>query len=176
MVTVRQRVRPLDDLEITWQRGGSTEVEQADQAPLAQREGVANRIVVKPAGQQHPRLGVGQLGNQAGRQSRRVNYRQRRRKRVFAGLTRVPGGGFRGVGQRGQPPALRRAAIGIDRYRARHHRAPRQRPVESLPGQVVADVQPVQPVGRLIGPGAQYRQQPNEHGDADDQPRHQLAT
>ena len=43
-------------------------------------------------------------------------------------------------------------AVGVDRDRPRHHRAARQRAVQRLPGQVVADVQPVQPVGGAVSP------------------------
>ena len=63
------------------------------------------------------------------------------------------------------------AAVGVDGDRTRHHRAPGQRAVERLPGQVVADVQPVQPVGGLKRPRADQQEHDSTQRDdrTDDQ-------
>ncbi|CAG6990579.1 hypothetical protein PICSAR154_02787 [Mycobacterium avium subsp. paratuberculosis] len=176
VIAVRQRVRPLHDLEIAGQRGRSTEMQQPHQAPFGQGQRVADRVVVEAAGQQHPGLGVGQLGDQPGRQRRRVDGGQRGRQLVLTRLAGGPGRGLGGVGQRRQPAPLGGTAVGVDRHGARHHRAPGQRAIERLPGQVVADVQPVQPIGGPVRPDADHRQHRDQDRDADHQPCHQLAT
>ena len=69
-----RRLGAFGDLEIGWQRGGSAEPQQPHRGPLAQRQRVADGVVVESAGQQHPGFGVGQLGDQRHRQRRRVDH------------------------------------------------------------------------------------------------------
>jgi hypothetical protein len=128
---------------------------------------------VEAAGQQHPGLGVGQFGHQCHRQGRRVDQRQRRGQFVLGGLPAAAPGPFGGVGQRGQPLALRSAGVGVDGDGAGHHRAARQRTVERLPTQVVAHVQPVEAVGGLVSPGTDEQHDHQQDRQRDDQhPRH----
>ena len=178
VIAVRQRVGPLDDLEIAWQRRGSAEPKGPHQESLAQRERVADRVVVEAAGQQHPRLGVGQLRDQARRQRRRVDHRQRGRELVLARLPRVPGRVLRGVGER--RPAAGRSGPRRRTRRSRPHApppraAPAHRPAPATTGRS----------GRAAGPAGwrsdtprrrTSRQRHDQHRDGDDQPRHQLAT
>ena len=163
-----RRLRAFGDLEIGWQRSGSAQPQQPHRGPFAQRQGVADGVVVEATGQQHPRLGIGELGDQRHRQRPRVDESQRRGQLVFGGLpgrSRRPLGG---VGQRRQPLAVGASAVRVDGDRTRHHRAPGQRPVERLPGQVVAHVQPVQPVGGLERPRGDQQQDHDQHGQRDD--------
>ena len=132
---------------------------------------------MESAGQQHPGFRIGQLGDQRHRQRHRVDQRQRRRELVLGGFPRGPRRPLGGVGQRRQPLALRPAPVGVDGDRAGHHRAAGQRAVERLPGQVVAHMQPVQPVGGLVGPGADQQDRGDEHRERDHhEPGDQLAT
>ena len=174
---MRLRVRSLDDLEIAWQRCGSAKPKGAHHRSLGQREGIPDGVVVESAGQQHAGFGVGQLGDQTHRQRRRIDHRQRGRELVFRVLARMPGRVFRRVGQRRQPLALGIAAVGVGRDRTRHHRAARQHTVQRLPGQVIADVQPVQPVCGVVCPRADNgKHQDQQRDGCYNQPRHQLAT
>ena len=130
---------------------------------------------MESAGQQHPGFGIGQLGHQRHGQRCRFNQRQRRRQLVLGGFARRTGRPFGGIGHHRQPLALRAAGVGVDSHRAGHHRAAGQRGVERLPGQVVAHMQPVQPVGGLIGPGTQQQGRGEQQREGDDHdPRDQL--
>ena len=132
---------------------------------------------MEATGQQHPRLGVGELGDQRHRQRPRVDEGQRRGQLVFGGLTGGSLCALGGVGQCGQSLAVRASAVRLDGDRTRHHRPPGQRPVERLPRQVIPDVQPVQPVGGLIGPRRNEQDDDGQHRQRNDHdPRDQLAT
>ncbi len=132
---------------------------------------------MEPPGQQHPGLGIGQFGYQRRGQSAHVYRCQRRRQLILDGLAgraRRPVGG---VGERDQPPALghrgRGLPISLRRDGTGHHRAPAQRAVERLPGQVVANVQSVQPVGGLERPRDDQRKY-HDHQHAERQGDGQL--
>ena len=166
-----RRLRAFGDLEIGWQRGGSAQAQNAHRGPFPQRQGVAHGVVVKAPGQQHPRLGIGELGNQRRRQRPRVDESQRRGQLVFRGLPGRSRCSLGGVGQCRQPLAVGASAVRVDGDRTRHHRAPGQRRVEGLPGQVVAHVQPVQPVGGLERPRGDEQDDDDQHGQRDDHDR-----
>ncbi len=136
---------------------------------------------MESAGQHHPGFGIGQLRDQARRPRSRIDQRQRGRQLVLTCFTGPPWGGFCRVGPRDQLAGLSigRTTERVRRDRAGHHRPAGQRGVQGLPGQVVAHVQAVQPIGRAIPPGAeseQHQQQQDQGGDERKRPRHQLAT
>ena len=158
----------LGNLEIGWQRRGSAQPQHPHRGPLAQRQRVADGIVVESPGEQHPGFGVGQLRDQRRRQRRRIDHRQRRRQLVFGGFARGTRRPFGCVGQCRQPLAVWPAGVGVDGDGARHHRASGQSAVERLPGQVVAHVQPVQPVGGLIGPRTHQHDHGDQHNERND--------
>ena len=118
--------RTFGDLEIGWQGGGSAQTKDAHRGPFPQRKGVADGVVVETAGQQHPRLGVGELGDQRHRQRRRVDERQRRGQFVFGGLPGRSRCSLGGVGQCRQPLAVRPAPVRVDGDRPGHDRTPGQ--------------------------------------------------
>gem|GEM_PF-3690736 len=136
---------------------------------------------MESAGQHHPGFGVGQLRDQARRHRSRINQRERGRQLVLTRFTGPPWGGFRRVGPRDQLPGLSisRTTERVGRDCASHHGPAGQRGIEGLPGQVVADVQAVQPIGGAKPPGAeseQHQQQEDQRDDKRKRPRHQLAT
>ena len=169
-------LRALGDLEIRWQRRCSAEAQPAHRAALPQRQGVAHRVVVEPPGQQHPCLGVGQLGDQRRPQHRGVDHGQLRRQLVLGDLAGRPRRPLGGVGQRRQPAAPLAGAVRVGGHCACHHRAPGQRGVQRLPRQVVTDVQPVQPGRGLVGPRGDGEHEHHQQRRAEHHPRHQLAT
>ena len=155
----------------------STESQHPHGGALSQREGVPDGIVVEATGQQHPRLGIGQFGDQRGRQGRRVNQGQCRGQLVLRGLPPRSRSAFSGVGQRGQPLARRPAAVGVDGHRSGDDGTSGEDAIECLPGQVIAHVQPVEPVGGLERPGSDQQQGHEQHRQRDDDdPGDQLAT
>jgi hypothetical protein len=149
---------PFGDLEVRRHRGRPAQVQEADERALAQRQRVADGVVVEPAGQQHARLGVGEFGDQWQRHRRRVHQRQFGGQVVLGVLPAGPRGTFGDVGQCGQPLPGRTGPVGVGRHGAGHHGTAGECAVERLPGQVVAHVQSVQPVGGLVGPHATDRQ------------------
>ncbi len=92
--------------------------------PLPQRQGVADGVVVEPAGQQHPRLGVGELGDQRDRHRRRVDHRQRRGQRRSRRASRAD----RGARSAASASAASRLPSGAARRRRRRppHGPPRR--------------------------------------------------
>ena len=136
---------------------------------------------MESAGQHHPGFGVGKLRDQGRRPRSRIDQRQRGRQLVLTRFTALPWGSFCRVGPRDQLAGLSisRTAERVGRNRAGHHRPAGQRGVQGLPGQVVPDVQAVEPIGGAITPGgeSEQHQQQKDHGDDErKRPRHQLAT
>src|SRR5262249_39126581 len=83
---------------------------------------------------------------------------------------------FGGVGQRGQPPAPLARAVRCGGHCAGHHGSSGQCGVERLPGQVVADVEPVEPVRGLVRPDRRPKDDDQQQRGGDPSPGRQLGT
>ena len=121
---------------------------------------------METTGQQHAGLGVGEFSDQCHRNRRRIDTLERCGQFVLAGLpgwSRCPLGRAR---QSGQSFALRTSAIGVGGDGAGHDCTPGQRGIQCLPGQVIADMEPIQPIGGLEGPHRHGEQHHHQRGGA----------